>query len=253
MNKYMFLSAAALLTAGVAHSQSFIAGLDFGVNSFASDVQFNTGSGGENSAFTLIIQSGAADDNFSFGAFTQSNWAATGEFYTDGTDSFGAGDFSQIPVTVQNITGGGFAPSTDAFGNTSANAQGFSAAHGISFGPNVNGIFQIAVGTSSLGGGFEDVSINFDVAALGTEGQTAGTLVVNGNNVAVTSSAANQTVSLGDFNPGDFITFDLSGLSGGASFDNFMIAGTAVPEPSAFAALAGALALGFVAIRRRRS
>lgn len=38
----------------------------------------------------------------------------------------------------------------------------------------------------------------------------------------------------------------------GARYDNFAITGTAVPEPSSFAAIAGALVLGFVSIRRRR-
>lgn len=36
------------------------------------------------------------------------------------------------------------------------------------------------------------------------------------------------------------------------SIDNVQISGTAVPEPSAFAALAGVVALGFVAVRRRK-
>jgi len=250
MNKYITLSAAALLTVGVAHSQSFIAGLDIGSSLFQNNVQFNSGSGAtENSAFTLVIQSGAADDNFAFGDFTQDNWAAGGEFYTDGTDSFGAGDFSQIPVTVQNITGGGFAPSVNEFGGTSAYAQGFSSTHGVSFGQNVGGLFQISVG----GFGFNDVSINFDVAALGTEGQSAGTLLVNGNNVSVGTSASNVTVNLGNLAAGSFINFDMNDLTGGASFDNFQIAGTAVPEPSAFAAIAGVLALGLAASRRRKS
>ena len=38
----------------------------------------------------------------------------------------------------------------------------------------------------------------------------------------------------------------------GARYDNFAITGTAVPEPSSFAAIAGALAIGFVVVRRRR-
>lgn len=260
MNKYLFIGSLTVFSVGAAQAQSYIAGLDFGVNSFSSDVAFNKGA--EQSSFSLIIQSGAAEDNYSwdasafpgFGTFTEANWAAAGETYSDGTNSQPVGAFADLPVTVLNISGGGFTPSTDLFGGTSAFAQGFSDAHGIAFGSNVNGIFQIAIGTSSLGGGFENVSLSFDVAALATESQTAGNLLVNGNSVSVTASAANQVVSLGNFNAGDFITFDLSGLSDGASFDNFMIAGTAVvPEPSTYAAIFGVIALGFAAFRRRKA
>lgn len=70
--------------------------------------------------------------------------------------------------------------------------------------------------------------------------------------------------STGDTADYSVVTVDLSTLNGVASasydftpttsglYDNFAITGTVVPEPSSFAALAGALALGFVSIRRRR-
>jgi hypothetical protein len=57
---------------------------------------------------------------------------------------------------------------------------------------------------------------------------------------------------------------DLSSLDGtnvafvlntaaGVNYDNFAVTGTVVPEPSAFAAIAGMIAIGFVAARRKRS
>ncbi|MCF7688773.1 MAG: PEP-CTERM sorting domain-containing protein [Cephaloticoccus sp.] len=43
-------------------------------------------------------------------------------------------------------------------------------------------------------------------------------------------------------------------FSGAATFDNVQFNGvSAVPEPSTYAAILGAMALGFVAIRRRRN
>ncbi len=265
MNKYITVSAVALLTVGAAQAQDFIAGLDFGVNPFSTDVPFDSGSGAtENGSFTLIIQSGAGEDNLSwdtagafgpgFGTFSEPNWAALGENYTDEfANVLPVGGTADIPITVQNISAGGFTPSTSVFGGTSANAQGFSATSGIAFGSNVNGLFQIGVGPSSLGGGFDNVLLNFDAAALVAQGNTPGNLSVNGNNVALTASPANFTVNLGNLAAGSFINFDLTNLPGGASFDNFMIAGTAVvPEPSTYAAIIGALALGFVALRRRK-
>lgn len=53
---------------------------------------------------------------------------------------------------------------------------------------------------------------------------------------------------------------DLSSFSGsfqlntdaGASYDNFAVTGTAVPEPSSYAAIFGVIAIAFVASRRRK-
>lgn len=241
----------ALLLSGVglASGQSFIAGFDFKSadnNLLQNDLGFELGS--EKGAFTLNVQTNA-DDNYSFNGFTVDGWAAQGENYSDGVDSVAAGSFGVVPQTVEFIAG--TTASTDLFGNTSAFAQGFSDTRAISFGVNVDGFFTIGVGASSLGGGFENVLLNFDVAALGSQGQTAGTLDVAGNSVGVTSAFVNQTVNLGNLAAGSLINFDLTGLSNGLTIDNIMIAGTAVPEPSAFAAIAGVLALGFAATRRR--
>ena len=252
ISKITLISATLTAIAGVASGQSFIAGLDFkdGTEKFDANTGFDTGV--ESGSFTLNMQSNA-DDNFAFGDYTQGAWAAQGESYTDGSNSYAAGNFSQIPVTVQLSANGGAAASTALFGGTSANAQGFSSTNAIAFGANDDGFFTIGVGTSSLGGGFDNLSLNFDVGAFAVDSQSAGTLLVNGQSINVTSSYANQTVNLGNVTAGSLITFDLTGLDGGATYDNFMFSGVAaVPEPSSFAAIAGVLAIGFVGLRRRR-
>ncbi|HAV12029.1 MAG TPA: hypothetical protein DCX06_00845 [Opitutae bacterium] len=50
------------------------------------------------------------------------------------------------------------------------------------------------------------------------------------------------------------IEFSLSNFSGAENFllDNVQVTGNAVPEPSAYAAILGVVALGFVAVRRRK-
>jgi hypothetical protein len=80
----------------------------------------------------------------------------------------------------------------------------------------------------------------------GTDGTDARTLVES-------ISATNVTITNSGFSGADLF----AGFGGGndsgspiAAFDNFAV--TAIPEPSSFAALAGVLALGLVALRRRR-
>jgi hypothetical protein len=59
------------------------------------------------------------------------------------------------------------------------------------------------------------------------------------------------TVDLGAFDGLALASYDFTPAAD-ATYDNFAITGTAVPEPSAFAAIAGVLAIGFAALRRRR-
>lgn len=61
-----------------------------------------------------------------------------------------------------------------------------------------------------------------------------------------------QTVDLSSFDGNASAVYNFAPAENGV-YDNFIVTGTVVPEPSSFAAIAGALALGFVALRRRRS
>jgi hypothetical protein len=248
MKKIVLISAFAV-SVSVATAQTFVAGLNFNtITDVSGDIDFDTG---DSDGWTLNLDSNGSDDNYSVNGFDAVGWAALGETYTDGTDSYFSGSFDQIPVTVAGLTG--FESSTDEFGGTSATSEGFDDTFGITFG-DVQGNYDISSGvfTITVGASLTDAYINFDVAALVSQYQTAGTLSVNGTDVTVTSAATNETVYLGDLSTGDLITFDMSGLSNGAAFDNFMVAGTVVPEPSSFAVIAGAIALGFSATRRRR-
>jgi hypothetical protein len=82
--------------------------------------------------------------------------------------------------------------------------------------------------------GFESLQLSFAYDATGS-----GTFAV-------------ETVDLSAFGGNATALYQFTTLSG-ASYDNFAITGTGViPEPSTFAAIAGVLALGFAALRRRR-
>jgi len=247
MKKFFLISALAA-TATAVSAQDFIAGLDFEtLPSVSSDIAFDTGT---TTGFTLNLKSNSSDDSYSFNGYTATGWAASGDTYTDGTTNYTASQFPQIPITVAAVSG--FAASTSSFGNTSAAAQGFGETAGIAFGDaqgnqSIGGQFTISVGTA-----LTDASISFDIAALVSQNQTTGSITVNGNSVSVTDAAVNQTVNLGTLASGSLITFNLSGLSNGATFDNFMVAGT-VPEPSTYAAIFGVIALAIAVVRRRRA
>jgi len=228
--------------ASAAQGQSYIAGLNFdSLPDVATDVAFDKGS--ESGLFTLNIQTGAEDNLDVFG-YTDTGWAALNDIYDNGSLQFNAGQ-PGFAVTVESVAG--VTASSSAFGGTSAFAQGFSDTAGISFGQNTDGFFTIGVAQA-----IDDLSISFDVFADAGQSQVAGSLLVGGESVNVTSAAVNQVVSLGNVAAG-VITFDLTGLDSGATFDNFMIAGTVVPEPSTYAAIFGLVALTFSAVGRRRA
>ena len=227
-------------------ANTFLAGLDFKSSGLSSSINFDTGT---TSGYTLNL-SGSSDDYYEFSGFSSDGWAAPGATYTNGSTNYTAGQFAQVPVTV--LSRAGFAASSASFGGTSAAAQGFSGTSGIAFGnsqypgqsgssPIGSGVFTITTGSAGA------TQVNFDVAALAAQGQSTGTMTVNGTVVNVGSSASNVSVDLAVAS-GGLITFDLSGLSNGATFDNFMVA---VPEPSTFVLLSGFAAFIFVAIRRR--
>lgn len=243
MKKVLTLTAVAVATSFTGAYAQYIGGLDFNpLTPVTSNIAFD--SGAEASNFTLNIQTGLADDNFAYFGSTEPGWAAASDLIDFSGNIL---QVSQVGTPTVQI-GAGFAPSTNVFGGTSATAQGFSATSGIAFGSNDGGVFSI-----DLGLGVDNAEIAFDVATLSAFGQTAGSFTVNGQTVNATSSASNIVLSLGNLGAGESIVFDFGDLSNGATLDNFQIAGAVVPEPSTYAAIVGALALGFAAYRRRNS
>ncbi len=119
-----------------------------------------------------------------------------------------------------------------------------------------------AADTTSIATSFTDWSVSFAGLDL-TPGDSSPTNIdvsfsTDGVNYGAAQTfnltsvdSAFSTSAFADVTQNAYFKFDFGGAA--LAIDNVGITATeAVPEPSAFAALAGALALGFVAIRRRR-
>lgn len=247
----IFYVLTATTSASAYYHTSFLAGMDFSFGQDASsDLAFDSGS--EASLFTLNIQTGLAEDGvFFFGnqAFNTPGWDALGETVDNVGFPMPVGADANVPANIGLVAG--IEPSNYRFGGTSTAALGFfSATTGLSFGENNHGIFSIDI--IDTGAPLTDVAINFDSIVTGT--QAAGTLFVNGQSVAVGTSAVNTTLLLGDLYPGESIIFELFDLPYGFTLDNVLIYNSfaTYPEPSTYTAIASAFALAFATYRRRK-
>ncbi len=162
--------------------------------------------------------------------------AASASALSSGTVSINGGTLSS---TVASITSGGVTFANGALALNGASAGGLTLANNANFvmsggswnftiGDQISGsgtgTFNITGGILDLGNSISNYSIAYSLLAGFASGNVSG-LTITGYDTAGWTAALDNTGSL--------------------SF-------TAVPEPSAFAALAGLGALGFVASRRRR-
>ncbi|MGB0259461.1 MAG: PEP-CTERM sorting domain-containing protein, partial [Coraliomargarita sp.] len=137
---------------------------------------------------------------------------------------------------------------------------------GLRFGTGAEGEeFVFALDTTTFG----DISLTFDAQTNNGSSDLQFAYSANGgasytnfgSAVTVGSSSALQTVDMSAADAIEgisqaLIKVSISGLSGAEtlSLDNVQVlsAGSAVPEPSSFAAIFGGLALAFAAARRRK-
>lgn len=119
-----------------------------------------------------------------------------------------------------------------------------------------------AADTTSISTSFTDWSVSFAGLDLTAGDASPANVDVSfssdGVNYGATTTfnltgidSAFSTGTFADATQTAFFKFDFGGTD--LAVDNVGITGTVVPEPSAFAAIAGALALGAVAVRRRRN
>jgi len=102
---------------------------------------------------------------------------------------------------------------------------------------------------------------SFDDDASST-GPDTWELLINGNSVGTGTpgtnvSTSNQSGALALSGLTGTVNFELDGTGASSSggtyrIDNFQLTGSVVPEPSTYAAIAGALVLGLAVLRRRR-
>lgn len=188
--------------------------------------------------------------------------------------SFVAGwDFDSVPLNGQQMTANWGDQTGSALLTWTHNVQGgpplFTAAEfglDASFNsPVVNNSFSFLPGGLDPNTGFDQFSDNFGAAELGFEARSSTdsfSFNFNGSgfeslqmifayDATGSGTFVTETIDLSAFDGNAGALYQFNTLSG-ARYDNFAITGTAVPEPSTFAAIAGVLALGFTASRRRR-
>lgn len=241
MKKTLLLTTLAF-AASVANGQDFIAGFDFTGTSGAVDV-------GDYSADVAGSQAGISLDTSAF---------------IQGSFSDGAGlDFEGRQVGFDDV------------GNTPALADfdgqnGFgSGSFGLFFQGTIDGLsFTIDVDTS----GFDSIYFGYDSFSDDIAVQTGGEWFTSSD------GGSNTSLGLVDFTSAyaaDSYNIDVTGVDSlsltftfasleadtfgdgvkfqRVHFDNFAIGGTPVPEPSAYAAIAGLIALAFAVNRRRKA
>lgn len=232
---------ASTLAVGGAHAQ-FLAGWDF---------QDTTGLGTSTTLNPNLVN-GSNNAVLDRGDFTAFNGLGTGNSSISGFNSFFADNGFQGGVAGDNTTGTkslGADADGDAFTITfdasSASSLDLYLTTGVQntgdFGTNVSGSFYNQVFTVTLDNGTSTTTLdlgNHFGASYGAD-VAADISFLDGASIATLTFTANGNT------PSQLVAIDNIGLSGVGSI-------SVVPEPSAFAALAGVLVLGFAAVRRRR-
>ncbi len=143
--------------------------------------------------------------------------------------------------------------------NNNAQALGLTTNGAITFAINMTTFglgsagegWSLAFATQNVGDSNNSSSIAWDYSLNGSD------FTSTGFNTAITNNAAAGSVDLSSITALDgqsivYFRGTFSDVTGASYIDNFQVNATAVPEPSAFAAIFGVLALGFAAVRRRR-
>lgn len=252
----VFSTAAA---AGSLSAQQMVAGWDF------SQFAFDGFSSVDGSTLT-----GDVDANYTGTSADFAGGAAVGSFHYDG--AFGSTALSLNPADVEpqgvgnlTVADRGFLGTTGSLLALGSQGQANTTGRGLGFNTGAEGdAFVIAIDLGSdLGSAwsftFGAVTLSDDASSIDWEWSVDGT---GYNDASVTSSitdtAGVQTVDLSGIAGLDgqsevFFRGTFSGIDAGLTvIDNIGVDATVVPEPSAYAALFGAVALAFAAVRRRK-
>lgn len=261
MKKTIITLSAVALAAISANAQGLVAGWDFAsapsldatVNGYAAEkTAFNNGVTTSGSISTSLTQN--TQVYFSANGSAAVNPQFNDGFSTTTSDLFGGAETGQQSL---NFTAGSafnvVFNFTDAY-DVVINADWLTSLTG-----GVTDILNISYSSDSGSNWTTYDKANGQYVALGsTSGWTQSTGTAGGF-IGFVSSQSDMVIDLSSVTPDEFNTvnavrFEFVNLNVNerVGLDNVHIAGTAVPEPSAFAAIFGAVALGFAAIRRRR-
>lgn len=233
----------ALTGAIAAANASLIAGWDFSqfTTDGTDDVDFNYQAQTSLKAnYSDLGASGLGSDANPFG---EVSWTSAGAVVANGSNLTSGQNLRGISTKVNgfdsaNVSDGGQVGS----GSFSAQAGGASMTFGVTAGSSFNTL------ALQFGAATNDSSAGSVVVYAGTASDSLSQI---GSTVALTASEDLYTVDLGSLGSASTFFVQFQG-STNALYDNVAISGTVVPEPSAFAAMTGALALGAVMVRRRR-
>ncbi len=243
MKKTLILAAIASSALVVStQAQSLIAGFDF---QSASANYSDLGNGGD-------VNDGAPAA--SYGSFSFSDGPGNGFPLTSlgGSNDIIAGlalnSTIRVPAFNDTMDAAGNGLLAEDFGFPGASADGGSFefainagsaftdfSFGFAAGQNQAGSSDLAVSYSTNGGGSFTFLENVEVTTLTSGGGQAFSIDATGFN-------ASEVIFRVDF----------TDIDTGVTFDNLQVSGTVVPEPSTYAAIFGAIALAFAAVRRRR-
>lgn len=250
--KKLLIATLVAITPMVASAQVvLVSGYNFGQFLGAGDSAIDAGTGTDSGFIGANWAEGAPPPLSSNGADFANNVGytnGTGAVYWDGTAGSDNNVDQYVITAIANL-----APSI--------NADTYNGTNMALIGDNTENIALNVGGAYSIGfvqnmTGFGDAGgTDLTFAAVATSGPITIDWIVSGSTIAttnVTTSWASYTVDL----PGGFygsISELTAAFSGAGSLDNVQFNGmSAVPEPSTYAAILGALALGFVAVRRRK-
>lgn len=205
---------------------------------------------------------GSANANYTGNSADFTGGASVGTMYYDGTFGSSAFNLSASQVAPQgvgdtNVGNQGFFGTLGSLAALDSQGQEFTNAK--AFGLSTNGAFTFAI---SAGGSSDFTSLNYAAynsndasATLTWEYSTDGTNFNSLEADAITNSATEFNVDLSAITGAStaYIRGTLSGLDTNLFYlDNVAVSGTVVPEPSTYAAIFGAVALAFAAVRRRK-
>ena len=155
-------------------------------------------------------------------------------------------------ATYRDDDNGGSGGNSSTFGFNLSPTPAFPAATAISSNPLTSSSGDVVVGFVSSGASFGSQYVDGDILGLTTTNAPS-TLVLGGGGSYAAGSTVVATANQ---------EFAYEGVRGAGSFDGWyrigiaaiaFETGSAVPEPSTYATLAGLGALGFAALRRRRA
>lgn len=250
------LATSAIAITGASAQTSLVAGWDFsqyagdGLSSVTNDfTPVNTlsanyssfdptfGAGAESANFGMLYYDGSFGSNTQNTDFITDTIVPTSGNLTTNNPTFNGIFFNQN--TVQTAEGADFANLLSlSLGGANGSAAGFNVVFGaFGAGAQTDWVFTFA-GVDTQG-----ATLSVEFSTDGVSYGAAETFSLTSVDSAFTTTAQSVLSDTAYFRVSSNDTF--------TTIDNVGIG--AVPEPSSFAALAGALALGFVALRRRRA